>query len=99
VWALALSPDGSKLASGGWDQTIKVWDVASGKDVNTIKAHLGTVTAIVFADNGQIIISGGRRSRRHGEDLEDCEVSYLGGLQFRSGTAGRISLTDVIIRT
>ena len=32
VWALAFSPDGSKLASGGWDQTIKIWDAARGKD-------------------------------------------------------------------
>jgi WD40 repeat protein len=36
-----------------------VWDAASGKDINTIKAHLGTVTTLVFSNDGQQIISGG----------------------------------------
>ncbi len=59
VWSLAYSPDGSKLASGGWDQTIKIWDANTGKELRTIKAHLGTVTALAFHPNGQQIASGG----------------------------------------
>ena len=67
IWALALSPDGTKLASGGYDGTIKIWSTADGKALKTIKAHLhpsiptegGTVIALAFSPDGQRIASGG----------------------------------------
>ena len=36
IWALAFSPDGKTLASGSADQTVKVWDTASGQLRETI---------------------------------------------------------------
>ena len=36
IWALAFSPDGKTLASGSADQTVKFWDMASGKLRETI---------------------------------------------------------------
>jgi WD40 repeat protein len=65
VWALALSPDGSKFATGGWDGTIKIWST-DGKEMRTIKAHLGAapnvggnVTSVAFSPDGQWLASGG----------------------------------------
>jgi WD40 repeat protein len=36
-----------------------VWDAASGKQLNSINAHLATVTAVAFTANGQQIVSAG----------------------------------------
>jgi len=33
VWSVAFSPDGSRGVSGGYDQVIKVWDLATGKPI------------------------------------------------------------------
>ena len=37
--SVAFSPDGKTLASGSWDKTIKLWDVATGKEQATLKGH------------------------------------------------------------
>ena len=39
--SVAFSPDGKTLASGSEDQTIKLWDVATGKEQATLKGHTG----------------------------------------------------------
>ena len=51
VRAIAFSPDGKTLASGG-DNTIKLWDAASGKLLRTIEGHSSNVKAIAFSPRG-----------------------------------------------
>ena len=36
VWGVAASPDGKLLVSGSWDQTVRLWDIASGALLLTI---------------------------------------------------------------
>src|SRR5262249_61862720 len=59
VRCLAISPDGKVLASGGADNTIRFWDVASGKEQATLKdAAVFWVESLAFSPDGKTLASG-----------------------------------------
>ena len=39
VLSVAWSPDGTKLASGSRDQTVRIWEAATGKQLSQLKGH------------------------------------------------------------
>ncbi len=49
VWRVAISASGHLLASGGEDQTIKIWDMQTLKCLKTLEGHTGWLGAITFA--------------------------------------------------
>ncbi|OAI41768.1 hypothetical protein AYO41_01385 [Verrucomicrobia bacterium SCGC AG-212-E04] len=57
VKALAISRDGTRLASGSDDNMIKLWDAASGALVRTIRAD-GAVKCVAFSADGTQVASG-----------------------------------------
>jgi WD40 repeat protein len=59
VVGLAFTPDGSKLVSAAWDETLKAWDVESGEVLHTFTGHQGKVHCVCCAPDGDTIISGG----------------------------------------
>jgi WD40 repeat protein len=59
VTSVAVSPDGQTLASGSSDQTVKLWDVATGKERATLRGHTKEVYALAFAPDGRTLASGG----------------------------------------
>jgi WD40 repeat protein len=60
VSAVGFSPDGKLLASGGQDNTIKIWEVDTGKELYTLRGNDCTVNSVAFSPDGQVLVSGDR---------------------------------------
>ena len=57
VRCLAFSPDGSMLASGSLDRTVKIWDVKDGSIKQSI-SHYDRVESIAFSPDGKYLVAG-----------------------------------------
>lgn len=59
VLCLAFSPDGRQALSGGADKTLRLWDVATGKELRCFRGHTEEVWAVAFSPDGKRAASGG----------------------------------------
>lgn len=59
VRSAAVSLDGSRVATGGVDGSVRLWDPETGKEREAINAHDGSVTSIAFSPDGELVASGG----------------------------------------
>jgi WD40 repeat protein len=58
VFSVSFSPDGKFLASGSWDNKVKVWEVGSWREVATLRGHGGSVWSVTFSPDGKFLASG-----------------------------------------
>ena len=111
VNAVAFSPDGKRLVTGGFDSAIKFWDVGAGEEIRTLNTP-GPVDAISFSPDGKFFVSGGedgaillwnaetgeevRRFSGHGKNVKSVAFRPPDGEFLATGSEdGKIELWQV----
>lgn len=59
VSSVAWSPDGTRLASGGYDYMVRVWDMATGAALAVLDGHTGWVGSVAWSLDGTRLASSG----------------------------------------
>jgi hypothetical protein len=60
VFSVAFTPDGNRLATGSFDHTVGLWDVASHQKLKTYTGHSDFVYAVAFGPDGKKLASAGK---------------------------------------
>jgi len=104
VQSVAFSPDGRLALSGSSDKTMKLWEVATGREIRTFKGHSSSASTVAFSPDGKLALSGsfdntmklwelatGREVRTfkgHSSSIESVAFSPDGKLALSVGQSG-----------
>jgi WD40 repeat protein len=55
VYSVAYSPDGKQVVFGSGDQTVRLWDAATGTALQTLEGHTSYVSSVAFPTDGDLL--------------------------------------------
>jgi hypothetical protein len=60
VESVSFSPDGRYIVSGSWDNTLRLWDASTGREIEGFdgRGHTDHVESVSFSPDGRYIVSG-----------------------------------------
>lgn len=87
VWSVAFSPNQRYVLSGGDDTTLKLWDAATGKCLQTLREHRKRIFAVAFSPDGRKALSA--------SDDQTIKLWDIAKGQLLQSFGGHIQLTSV----
>jgi hypothetical protein len=80
VTSVAFSPDGKTALSGSYDHTLKLWDLATGREIRKLQRHSIFFESVAFSPDGKTALSGSGDSTARLWDLATGrEIQKLDG--------------------
>ena len=58
VSSVAFSSDGTRIVSGSWDKSVRIWDASTGALLTMLNGHTSYVSSVAFSSDGTRIVSG-----------------------------------------
>jgi WD40 repeat protein len=92
VTAVVVTSDGRRAISGSHDNTLKLWDLDSGRVLQTLEGHAGWVNAVAVTPDGRRAVSG---SSDKSLKVWDLESGHL--LKTLDGHTGSVLAVAVVI--
>ena len=92
VASIAISPDGRTALSGGsvTDNTLRLWDLASGREIRKFEGHTSAVHSIAIAPDGKTALSGGGDNTLRLWDL--ASGREIGKFEVHSGSVNAVAI-------
>jgi hypothetical protein len=91
VWAVAFSPDGSRLLTASSDMTARLWVARGGKPLATLQGHTDRVGAVAFSPDGTRVLTASDDKTARLWDAYDGKP--LATLQGHTGSVGAVAFS------
>jgi WD domain, G-beta repeat len=91
VTSVALSPDGRTLATGSFDKTARLWEVATGREIAALKGHDAPVWSVAFSPDGRLLATGTQGKTAHLWDV--ASGSEIAALEGKDGFATAVAFS------